>query len=94
MIKSVSDIADDPTGLDAAVAIQQHLARRLSAAGHQSRRKPLTFKEWELLGISPGNVAAWDLDAALSDTTWFRVASGVESEAESLDWVEQGVEAF
>lgn len=90
VVKAVSDIADDPVGLDAALSIQEHLARRLSAARSQCRRKPLTFKEWESLGVAPGSVAAWDLDAALSETTWFRVDSAVET----LDWVEAGVEAF
>lgn len=92
VVRAVGDVAADPTGVRAAHAIQRHLAKRLSAA---SRGKPLTFAEWEAMGIAPGDVAAWDLDAALSETTWVKVgATPGEGTLPPSDWVEEGAEAF
>ena len=91
VVRAVADVAADPSGVRAAHAIQRHLAKRLSAV---RRSKPLTFADWDALGIAPGDVAAWDLDASLSETTWVKVGVGAADASVTADWVEEGAEAF
>jgi len=96
VVRAVGDVAADPTGVAAAAEVQRHLARRLSDL---QRARPLTFAQWEALGISAANVAAWDLDASLSESGWVRVGDSNndgDGGSVTLDstWVEAGASAY
>lgn len=88
LLHIIRQILSDPNNMNAVRDVQQQLARRLSDA---RQTKPLTFSEWRLLGIDPTDVALWDLDASLSESTWVDLIKHPMAEEES-SWCEIGPE--
>lgn len=88
-VAAVGTVVSDRASIGAIRDIQRQLARRLSEIRAD---RPLSFAEWDRLGIRPDAIAKWDLNAALSDSTWVDVSE--PSIIRPGHWVERGVEAF
>lgn len=85
-VTAVGTVLSDQTSIAAVVDIQRQLARRLSEVRADN---PLSFAEWDQLGIRPDAIARWDLNAALTDSAWVNVVPDGHDH-----WVERGATAF
>lgn len=85
VVDMLQQVLVDPENIDTLRHAQRSLASRMSEA-HVDR--PLTFEQWAKLGVDAKDVMRWNLDAALSGTTWVKMVPPEQSTAVHEVWVD------